>query len=81
MKNLNLVNVNHLDNTQLALQFVNFMPQLYNNWIDVYYSGKRIAIINGFESALQWTAKNGSNIPLPVIEYLEMYCCNNLNLA
>ena len=39
--------------------------------LDAYYKGQRIAIINGVSAPLQWTAKNGSNVPLKVIEKLE----------
>ncbi len=75
--NTEFVNVAKLSNSALALQYKHFMPTLYNNWVDVYYKGQRIAIINGFNSPLQWTAKNGSNIPNNIINYLETYCSNN----
>jgi hypothetical protein len=39
--------------------------------VDVYFEGQRIAIINGLSAPLQWTAKNGSNIAISVIEELE----------
>jgi hypothetical protein len=39
--------------------------------IDVFYKGQRIAILNGLSAPLQWTAKNGSNIPVKVIDQLE----------
>jgi len=48
-----------------------------NNWpefmaqIDVFYKGQRIAILNGLSAPLQWTAKNGSNIPIKVVDQLE----------
>jgi hypothetical protein len=47
------------------------VPSMYYGFTDVYYKGQRIAILNGLSSPLQWTAKNGSNIPLTVIEQLE----------
>jgi hypothetical protein len=50
-----------------------FVPvsSMYNGFFDVMYKGQRIAILNGLSSPLQWTAKNGSNIPVIVIEKLE----------
>ena len=47
------------------------VPSMYNGFTDVMYKGQRIAILNGLSSPLQWTAKNGSNIPINVIEKLE----------
>ena len=47
------------------------VPSMYNGFFDVMYKGQRIAIINGVSSPLQWTVKNGSNIPVNVIEKLE----------
>jgi len=47
------------------------VPSMYYGFTDVFYKGQRIAILNGLSSPLQWTAKNGSNIPLKVIEQLE----------
>lgn len=47
------------------------VPSIYDGFIDVFYKGQRIAIINGMSSPLQWTAKNGSNIPVKVIDQLE----------
>lgn len=47
------------------------VPTMYNGFTDVYYKGERIAIINGLSSPFQWTVKNGSNIPLKIIEKLE----------
>ena len=47
------------------------VPTMYEGFIDVYYKGQRIAIINGLSAPLQYTAKNGSNIPIKVIEQLE----------
>lgn len=46
-------------------------PSMYNGFFDVYYKGQRIAILNGLSAPLQWTAKNGSNIPYEVIDQLE----------
>jgi hypothetical protein len=51
-------------------KFVN-VPTMYNGFMDVMYKGQRIAIINGTSAPLQWTAKNGSNIPVKVIDQLE----------
>ena len=47
------------------------VPSMYNGFFDVMYKGQRIAILNGLSSPLQWTAKNGSNIPVMVIQKLE----------
>ena len=47
------------------------VPSMYDGFTDVFYKGQRIAILNGVCAPLQWTAKNGSNIPLKVIEKLE----------
>jgi len=47
------------------------VPSMYNGFTDVFYKGQRIAILNGLSSPLQWAIKNGSNIPLDVIEKLE----------
>ena len=44
---------------------------IYDGFVSVYYKGQRIAILNGLSAPLQWTAKNGSNIPLKVIQQLE----------
>jgi hypothetical protein len=43
----------------------------FNTQIDVYYKNERIAILNGLSAPLQWTAKNGLNIPVKVIDQLE----------
>jgi hypothetical protein len=77
MNNQELVNTKKLSDTN-ELKFKVFATPISINWIDVYYKGERIAIINGFSSALQWTAKNGSNIPLTLINKLENYCKKNL---
>lgn len=47
------------------------VPSMHFGFFDVYYKGQRIAILNGLSAPLQWTAKNGSNIPIKVIEQLE----------
>ena len=47
------------------------VPTMYYGFTDVYYKGQRIAIINGLSAPLQWVAKNGTNIPIKVIEQLE----------
>ncbi len=68
MKNL-IINPNLISDNN-TFKFRN-VPTMYNGFIDVYYKNQRIAIINGLTSPLQWTAKNGSNIPLNVIDQLE----------
>ncbi len=72
-----LVNTQNLSDTN-ELKFKMFSTPISKNWVDVYYKGQRIAIINGLSSALQWTAKNGSNIPVRLINKLENYCRKNL---
>ena len=47
------------------------VPSMYEGFCDVMYKGQRIAILNGLSAPLQWTAKNGSNIPVKVIDQLE----------
>lgn len=47
------------------------VPSMYHGFTDVFYNGERIAILNGLSSPLQWTAKNGSDLPLEVIIQLE----------
>ena len=47
------------------------VPTMHYGFTDVYYKGQRIAIINGLSAPLQWVAKNGTNIPIKVIEQLE----------
>jgi hypothetical protein len=56
------------DNNTFAFKNV---PSMYYGFTDVFYKGERIAILNGLSSPLQWTAKNGSNIPVKVIDQLE----------
>jgi len=55
------------------------VPTMPNGFMDVYYKGQRIAIINGLSAPLQWTAKNGSNIPVRIIEKIEKLVKRNLN--
>lgn len=71
-----LVNINKISDTN-ELKFKSFNTPLSTDWIDVYFKGQRIAIINGLVSPLQWVAKNGSNIPLRIIDKLEKYCMRN----
>lgn len=47
------------------------VPSMYEGFFDVMYKGQRIAILNGKSAPLQWTAKNGSDIPNEVIDQLE----------
>ena len=47
------------------------VPSMYKGFTDVFYKGDRIAILNGLTSPLQWTLKNGSNIPIKIIDQLE----------
>lgn len=49
-----------------------------NDFTDVYYKNQRIAIINGLSAPLQWTAKNGSNIPNRIIDKIENLVKRNL---
>jgi hypothetical protein len=72
-----LVNVNKLSDTN-DIKYKQFKTPMATDWVDVYYKGQRIAIINGLVSPLQWTAKNGSNIPARIIRVLENYCRRNL---
>lgn len=68
MRNL-LINTENLsDNNTFQFKKV---PSMYEGFFDVMYKGQRIAIINGLSAPLQWTAKNGSNIPNDVIDQLE----------
>ena len=59
------------------LKFKGFKSELVDQ-LDVYYDGQRIAIINGISAPLQWTAKNGSNIPYNIIDGLENMVVKNL---
>ena len=68
MRNL-LVNTENLNDNN-TFQFKK-VPSMYEGFFDVMYKGQRIAIINGLSAPLQWTAKNGSNIPNDVIDQLE----------
>ncbi|MNK78050.1 hypothetical protein D3C87_976680 [compost metagenome] len=53
-----------------------FIPvsTVHEGFFDVLYKGNRIAIINGKSAPLEWVAKNGSKIPVKVIEQLEKMC-------
>lgn len=77
MKNLESVKTNQIETIE-GVTVKNFMPILYKNWFDVYYNDQRIAIINGMVSPLQWTAKNGSDIPIQIISNIENYCSANI---
>lgn len=68
-----LVNTSNFSDTN-ELKFNSFLNQL-----DVYYKKQRIAIINGVSAPLQWTAKNGSNIPNKIIDKIEKMVVKNLN--
>lgn len=50
--------------------FVN-VPSMYVGFTDVLYKGQRIAILNGMSAPLQWVAKNGSGIPIKIVDSLE----------
>ena len=66
---------------QVAMEHNTFIsvPSMYEGFTDVYYNGQRVAIINGLSSPLQWTAKNGSNIPNNVIDELECLVSSFVN--
>lgn len=49
-----------------------------NGFMDVFYKKQRIAIINGTSAALEWTAKNGSDIPVSIIAKIEALVKKNL---
>jgi len=66
---------NFSDTNEIKFRKVATMP---NDFTDVYYKGQRIAIINGLSAPLQWTAKNGSNIPLNIIEKIEKLVKKNI---
>jgi hypothetical protein len=68
MKNLAINPELVSDNNTFTFKSV---PTMYNGFFDVFYKGQRIAILNGLSAPLQWTAKNGSNIPVKVINQLE----------
>lgn len=80
MKQTKLVEVSNIKDIN-GITFVGFAPEIYNGWLDVYYGGIRIAIINGFSAALQWVAPNGSNIPNSTIEKVEQLVKDNLILS
>jgi hypothetical protein len=73
----NLVNVSNLSDTN-EIKFKS-VPSMPNGFTDVFYKSQRIAIINGLSSALQWTVKNGSNIPNKIIDRIENLVRKNLN--
>jgi hypothetical protein len=68
MKNLTINPALVSDNNTFSFKKV---PTMYDGFFDVFYKGQRIAILNGLSAPLQWTAKNGSNIPVKVIDQLE----------
>ena len=68
MKNLS-INPNYLsDNNTFQFKRQDWIKE---GFVDVIYKDQRIAILNGFSAPLQWTVKNGSNIPVKVINQLE----------
>ena len=72
-----LVNTSNISDTN-EIKFVK-VPTMPNDFTDVYYKNQRIAIINGLSAPLQWTAKNGSNIPNKIIDKIENIVKRNLN--
>ena len=68
MKNLAINPELLSDNNTFSFKKV---PTMYEGFFDVMYKGNRIAILNGVSAPLQWTAKNGSNILVKVIDQLE----------
>jgi hypothetical protein len=66
---------NFSDTNEIKFKKVQTMP---NGFTDVYYKNQRIAIINGLSAPLQWTAKNGSNIPNRIIDKIENLVKKNL---
>lgn len=66
---------NFSDTNEIKFVKVATMP---NGFTDVYYKNQRIAIINGLSAPLQWTAKNGSNIPNIIIDKIENLVKRNL---
>jgi hypothetical protein len=68
MKNLSINPALISDNNTFQFKKV---PSMHDGFMDVMYKGQRIAILNGKSAPLQWTAKNGSNIPNNVIDKLE----------
>lgn len=66
---------NFSDTNEIKFVKVATMP---NDFTDVYYKNQRIAIINGLSAPLQWTAKNGSNIPNKIINKIENLVKSNL---
>lgn len=68
MKNLAINPELISDNNTFSFKNV---PTMYEGFYDVFHKGQRIAILNGLSAPLQWTASNGSNIPVKVIDQLE----------
>jgi hypothetical protein len=68
MENLAINPVFISDNNTFSFKEV---PSMYDGFFDVMYKGQRIAILNGISAPLQWTIKNGSEIPVQVVEQLE----------
>jgi hypothetical protein len=65
----NPINIKLLtDDNTFKFKVVSTMP---NGFTDVIYKGQRIAILNGLSAPLEWTIKNGSDIPVEVINKLE----------
>jgi len=54
------------------------VPTMPNGFTDLFYKGERIAIINGLSAPLEWTAKNGSNMPVKIIVKIENLVKRNL---
>lgn len=60
-----------IDNDMFQFKAVDSM---YKGFTDVYFSGYRVAIINGISSALQWTNDGNIDVPIHVIDSLELLC-------
>lgn len=71
-----LVNTSNISDTN-ELKF-KLVPSMPNGFMDVFYKKQRIAIINGTSAALEWTAKNGSDIPVSIIAKIEALVKKNL---
>lgn len=77
MNTVKNVNTANLSDTNV----LKFKPVLtITNMVDVIYKNKRIAIINGFSAPLEWTAENGSNIPLNIITKIENLVRKNITV-
>ena len=70
------VNVSNLSDTNE----IKFKPQPFvrKGFTDVYYKNIRVAIINSKMCPLQWTAPNGSNIPVRILDRIEDIVSKNL---